>query len=799
MKTIDKKKSNMRVPLLSELHVFKNRTAVGAAILGALIITTHSSVSSAAPVSNVISGEVERIIVDDPTDTWSSGIMVVAGQNVIIPRNMVIDLPANRLTLQQFFVNAPSACTDGPDADTVPDETGLAKADSCNGSFTGAAVTMLANRTNGGDVVAGEIMLEKATELVSGIVSYIDYDDGYFRVDGITGDPATGAMVRVNDPEGRFTHQSGAGCPPGLDLPDNCSADTRYGVDPDNYTFTASTGYPMCIPSTFTRGPYDFDVNRDGVIDPSPTAVPLETGITALDDGSGTLDALCPPGNRPGGGVVGDSRLFAPILIGDHLNAEGNFETIDGVTFLSAHTVGVSVGLTTDADPFQPDYLIFDEVGWDIPGFQNQRVRDLLIAFGTLGTTHLDVFGLYYDPPSNSVQELVFATTFGCDQAAGAGSCTNQGIVGNTAVFKIVHDVDFINGVPINARQSPCQHLNAAYLNGGIPDVNGAFVTTDPKGRCTGTITLADEFEVLSPPTRDLIGRSRHKHALDPSVVTLDFHATDFDAGGSQNGEYLNPVGLGHPEFVEIDLNALQTPFIFSGAPWNLDRRLGPGGGCDGELSCDTVATIGDPSMSLDPFPYSALDPGLQAGNPSLVPVVLPHTTQRGRTLSHWPLTGGVEMAWPPTDPAAQGIAPTQHAGLICGLDGDGDGVLDDVDNCPSTSNPGQENSDTDLIGDACDNCSAVANANQRDSNGDGYGNICDGDLNNNGATNTFDLALFKSVLPSSGTLSGLADDADFNGGGVVNTLDVAIMRTLLAKPPGPSCIDPPPLGNGGC
>ena len=126
------------------------------------------------------------------------------------------------------------------------------------------------------------------------------------------------------------------------------------------------------------------------------------------------------------------------------MNAEGNFETIAGVTFLSAHTVGVSVGLTTDLDAFQPDYIVFDEVGWDIPGFQNQRLRDLLIAFGTLATTHIDVFGLYYDPANNAVEELVFATTAGCDTAAGAGSCTSQAVVGNTSVFKIVHDIDFI-------------------------------------------------------------------------------------------------------------------------------------------------------------------------------------------------------------------------------------------------------------------------------------------------------------------------------------------------------------------
>jgi len=756
---------------------------------------------SAAVVSN-IGGEVERIIVDDPTDTWSRGTMVVAGRNIIIPRNMVIDLPANRLTLQQFFVNAPSACEDGPDADTVPDETGLAKGDNCNGSGTGAAVTILANKTNNGDIIAGEIMLEKAAELVTGVVSYINYDEGYFRVDGNPGDPATGAMVRVNDPEGRHTEQTGAGCAAGSGP--NCSADTRYGVDPDNYTFTASTGYPMCIPSTVARGSFNFDVNRNGTIE----AGPPETNITAQAALDGTGDALCPQTNRPAGGaggLVGDSRLFAPLQVGDHVNAEGNFETIDGVTFLSAHTVGVSVGLTTDLDAFQPDYVVFDEVGWDIPGFQNQRLRDLLIAFGTLATTHIDVFGLYYDPANNAVEELVFATTAGCDIAAGAGSCTSQGIVGNTSVFKIVHDVDFIEanlGNLPGARQSPCQHLIAAYDAGGIPDADGNFITTDPKGRCSGGvpgITVAKEFEVLSPPTRDLIGRSRHKHALHPSVVTLDFNANP-----SQNGEYLNPVGLGHPEFGEIDLNNLQTPYIFAGVPWNLDRRLGPGGGCDGELSCDTTTPIGDPSMRLNPFPFSDLEPGTQAGAPSPggtgVPVV--YAGQNGRLLSYWPLTIAQIMPWIPgdLDPAAQGITPTLYAGLMCGLDGDGDGVLDDVDNCPGTFNPGQEDSDAagaDGIGDACDNCIAVANANQRDTDADGYGNLCDADLVNTDGLNIVNLSdysMFRSLFGQ--TAAGVqpftnADHADFNGDGTVNLNDYSIFRSSFGSAPGPSAFNP--------
>ncbi len=58
--------------------------------------------------------------------------------------------------------------------------------------------------------------------------------------------------------------------------------------------------------------------------------------------------------------------------------------------------------------------------------------------------------------------------------------------------------------------------------------------------------------------------------------------------------------------------------------------------------------------------------------------------------------------------------------------DADGDGVLDDVDNCPKVANKDQADSDKDSLGDVCDNCKLLANPDQKDEDGDGSGDVCD-------------------------------------------------------------------------
>ena len=59
-------------------------------------------------------------------------------------------------------------------------------------------------------------------------------------------------------------------------------------------------------------------------------------------------------------------------------------------------------------------------------------------------------------------------------------------------------------------------------------------------------------------------------------------------------------------------------------------------------------------------------------------------------------------------------------------LDGDGDGIPDDLDNCPGVFNYDQRDADEDDVGDACDNCSEDSNTDQGDADEDDVGDACD-------------------------------------------------------------------------
>ena len=495
---------------------------------------------------NTLLGEIENIHINNPADPWSGGWIRVGGQDFVLPRNLLLDLPANRLSLADLFAQAPPACV-------ALGQSGLARADSCLGGRSGAfATTMNANRLGNGDIVVGEIWIEKGVESLEGTITSINYDDGYFRINGTGANGGT--MVRINDPMSRHTIQKGLGC---LSGSQNCSADPRFTEDPDNYTITGTTGYPICIPSTQSSSSVDGGLRTAG----------------SASNGSG--DPFCPASNRTAN-PVNDSTRFAPIQVGDHIRVDGNFEVINGVRFLSAHTVNLHVALLTRNVPTQPDYLIFDEVEWDAPGYNNGRARMLMIGFSSLADSQVDIYALRVNPANGENLEDVIASTVG-----NPDSTIGVGFAGKGSIFKFQYDVDFTDATRQTARR-PCPVL-----------IGAGF------GKCTSDSSSLEDFNVLSPLSREIIGRTRR--TLSPGVV-----ARDINGRPTQSGEYLTPIGIGHPEFSEIDLGALMTPYIFEGEVWNWDRRLSPGGCLD--TGCESTP------QPLDPFPSSGARSAARAG-----------------------------------------------------------------------------------------------------------------------------------------------------------------------------------------
>jgi hypothetical protein len=271
-----------------------------------------------APAGEIrVRGELTGAAVDNRGDRWSAGAITIGTQRIVVPSQLLIELPGIALSLQEIFAMAPERCrTQGA--------TGLLASDACrmpsgeapakprwsplddrtprstlDEAPSGALPPTMAQVTAvraGSDAIATTITLRRDDPEVAGAVTFVNEAQGYLRIGGAFGVDRDGALVRINDPDTRQSAQSGTGC----GREGNCSPDARFRADTVHYSVRFGAGYPACVP--------------------------------------GALGDACAAASRPVRGVI-DAALLLPIRLGDHVRAQGAFEVVDGVRIFSAHSL----------------------------------------------------------------------------------------------------------------------------------------------------------------------------------------------------------------------------------------------------------------------------------------------------------------------------------------------------------------------------------------------------------------------------------------------------------------------------
>lgn len=633
----------------------------------------------------IYAGFISSVTLADPAARWSGATLVLeGGVTIVVPRNLNVDLPANRLSIQEFCVQEPGQLAGQC---VLPARTHFA--------------TVMANRQADGRVIAGDVFIHKGEGQYQGVVTQID-PDGSFVIDGMT-------RVRINDPEAVHSAQTCAGAP--FEASPNCSADPRFGLDPTNYTISGTTGYPFCINGS------QCSVNSG------------RTGGAAS-------------------GLAGDPLRQEPLLVGDFVVATGNIETAGpGLSFVSAHTLEVGIGITTA--PGSPDYVKVAEAEWDVASWANLRLKSLMIGMMTSNS-------------SMSAHRVVFN---GASDALATGSCERSEFVGSTNACLSLGRLCTANAA-LQPNLGDGQIVKLVYdwdfLTGGLNTLNPALMVSldgDPDALMqSGDSDANNAFRIMSPAFREIIFKTGSREACEAAGTC----AAAIDANGKPAtwGEYLSPVGIGFPEWDEIALNGFSTPFVFEGLPWLHDRRLGPGGGDE------ALATHPMGSLGLDPFPASGragceIIDSVLANGFSLNPAVPLNNVPTICTQERLVQDTCVANAPPPEPPT----------------DTDNDGVPDFEDNCIEVANG-------PILPDA-------GGASQRDTDGDGFGNMCDPDVNNDGVVNFGDLAALQFSFYEAAGSPLYNAHVDFDGDGVVGFSDFSLFVQGWSGTPGPSGLQP--------
>jgi hypothetical protein len=151
----------------------------------------------------------------------------------------------------------------------------------------------------------------------------------------------------INDPDGRYGLANGTGS--------KASPDKRFGVDSDNPTIHAVSGFPMCLPRVAPPA-----VDAECPMANRPTVSP---GVFAT---SFVMDSnfLIPPPPFTGGAVSPcgagcDVNKQAPLAVGDYIAYSGILARDNLGLYIAAYSIEANVGIYTPVGG--PTYYMYVE------------------------------------------------------------------------------------------------------------------------------------------------------------------------------------------------------------------------------------------------------------------------------------------------------------------------------------------------------------------------------------------------------------------------------------------------------
>lgn len=358
------------------------------------------------------------------TGAHQGGTITINGQVVTVPSETIVILPANALTWQELFAQAPAPYTGVA--------TGMALSDIPAPLATYEA-RIVGNRVLGGpggaDVyIAGLIWIsQQALNNGQGFINCINYTTGEIRVGGPIGNCAAGTRIQLNDPLNAAVGTGRYGRP--------MTPDPRFMVDQDNPTIRSVSGFPMCIPRVLADP--NIPGNPDDPLCPKsqrPAAIPPAAGFASFIQ---TNDPTALPGVPP------DATVQAPFEVGDWVTFAGTVMADPGVTagptagpwpglantYISAHTLVNNVAIYTWPGT-SPAYAAIDVSfigtgGLTVVGANEAAVMTRFEGFSTDPSRVIHLYGIDLNPTTGATSDRDWGT-IGVDPGPIVGAATGR-------------------------------------------------------------------------------------------------------------------------------------------------------------------------------------------------------------------------------------------------------------------------------------------------------------------------------------------------------------------------------------